>query len=107
MDPVEAAEWSKVLNGWHEAHWKPIMERAYAADKVWRLANKDMIEAKEAAWEKLIKEGKVLKDMNAKDDKYMDDAKDIMGMVDKFRTKGSKDDGSKDDSSKDSKDGDA
>jgi hypothetical protein len=74
------------------------MERAYAADKVWRLANKDMIEAKEAAWEKLIKDGKVFKDMNDKDDKnikYMNDAKDIMDMIDEFRTKGSKD-GSKD-----------
>jgi hypothetical protein len=111
MDPVAAAELSKVLNGYHEAHWKPIMERAYAADKVWRLANKDMIEAKEAAWEKLIKDGKVFKDMNDgkvfkdmnddKNIKYMNDAKDIMGMIDKFRTKGSKDDGSKDDGSKD------
>jgi len=99
MDPVAAAEWSKVLNGWHEEHWKPIMERAYAADKVWRLANKDMIEAKEAAWEKLIKDGKVFKDTNDKLFKYMDDAKDIMGMIDKFRTKGKdgKDEGSKDD----------
>jgi hypothetical protein len=98
MDPVEAAEWSKVLNGYHEEHWKPIMERAYAADKVWRLANKDMIEAKEAAWEKLIKDGKVFKDMNEdKNIKYMNDAKDIMGMIDEFRTKGSKDDSSKDD----------
>ncbi len=99
MDPVAAAELSKVLNGYHEAHWKPIMERAYAADKVWRLANKDMIEAKEAAWEKLIKDGKVFKDTNDKLFKYMDDAKDIMGMIDKFRTKGKdgKDEGSKDD----------
>ena len=102
MDPVAAAEWSKVLHGYHEAHWKPIMERAYAADKEWRLANKDMIEAKEAAWEKLIKDGKVFKDMNDdKNIKYMNDAKDIMGMIDEFMTKSSK--GSKDGS----KDGDA
>ena len=60
-----------------EARWKPIMERAYAADKAWRLANKDMIEAKEAAWEKLIKDGKVFKDMNAKDGSK--DSKDDKG----------------------------
>ena len=102
MDPVAAAELSKVLNGYHEAHWKPIMERAYAADKVWRLANKDMIEAKEAAWEKLIKDGKVLKDTNDKLFKDINDANDIMDMVDKFTAKSK--DGSKDDGSKDSKD---
>jgi len=50
-----------------EARWKPIMEQVYIKDREWRLANKDMIEAKEAAWEKLIKDGKVFKDMNAKD----------------------------------------
>ena len=76
MDPVEAEKWSKVLNGYHEAHWKPIMERAYAADKVWRLANKDMIEAKEAAWEKLIKDGKVFKEMNDAKAKSSKDSKD-------------------------------
>ena len=59
MDPVAAAEWSKVLNGYHEAYWKPIMEQAYAKDREWRLANKDMIEAKEAAWKQAIKDGKV------------------------------------------------
>ena len=58
MDPGAAAEWSKVLNGYHEAYWKPIMEQAYAADKVWRLANKDMIEAKDAAWKQLIEDNK-------------------------------------------------
>jgi hypothetical protein len=82
MDPVEAEKWSKVLNGYHEAHWKPIMEQAYAADKVWRLANKDMIEAKEAAWEKLIKDGKVFKEMNdakAKSSKDNDGSKDDKG----------------------------
>ena len=56
------------------------MERAYAADKEWRLANKDMIEAKEAAWEKLIKDGKVKKiEWKLEDDnafKDMNDAKD-------------------------------
>ena len=68
MDPVAAAEWSKVLHGYHEAYWKPIMERAYAKDREWRLANKDMIEAKEAAWEKAIKDGKVWKLESSKDD---------------------------------------
>ena len=68
MDPVAAAELSKVLLGYHEAYWKPIMERAYAKDREWRLANKDMIEAKEAAWEKAIKDGKVWKLESSKDD---------------------------------------
>jgi len=78
MDPVAAAEWSKVLNGYHDAHWKPIMEKAYAADKEWRLANKDMIESKEAAWKLAIKDDKLFKDMNdakeSKDGSSKDDA---------------------------------
>ena len=75
MDPVAAAEWSKVLHGYHEAYWKPIMEQVYIKDKEWRLANKDMIEAKEAAWEQAIKDGKVKKTAwNLEDDKDKGDA---------------------------------
>jgi hypothetical protein len=34
------------------------MEQVYIKDREWRLANKDMIEAKEAAWKKLIEDNK-------------------------------------------------
>jgi hypothetical protein len=76
VDPVWAAEYSKMLMDNYEAHWKPIMEQVYIKDREWRLANKDMIEAKEAAWEKLIKDGKVFKDMNAKESSKEESSKD-------------------------------
>ena len=63
VDPVWAAEYSKIMLANHEAHWKPIMEQVYIKDREWRLANKDMIEAKEAAWKQLIKDNKAFMDM--------------------------------------------
>ena len=58
VDPVWAAENSKKMLEYHEAYWKPIMEQVYIKDREWRLANKEMIEAKEAAWKQLIKDNK-------------------------------------------------
>ena len=58
MDPVLAAEHSKRMMEYHEAYWKPIMEQVWIKDREWRLANKDMIEAKETAWNLAIKENK-------------------------------------------------
>ena len=62
VDPVWAAENSKKMLEYHEAYWKPIMELVYIKDRAWRLANKDMIEAKEAAWNLLIEANKDDKD---------------------------------------------
>ena len=62
VDPVWAAEYSKMLLANHEAYWKPIMEQVYIKDREWRLANKDMIEAKEAAWKQLMEENKAFMD---------------------------------------------
>jgi len=62
VDPVWAAEYSKIMMANHEAYWKPIMEQVYIKDREWRLANKDMIEAKEAAWKQLIKDNKAFMD---------------------------------------------
>ena len=76
MDPVAAAEWSKVLLGYHEAYWKPIMAEAYAKDKEWRLANKDMIEAKEAAWKQLMEENKAFMDTIDKESSKEESSKD-------------------------------
>jgi conjugal transfer/entry exclusion protein len=92
MDPVKAAEWSKALNAWHEAHWKPIIERANAADKVWRLANKDMFDAKKAAFDAKKAAWEKFKNTNDTLFKDMDVAKDIMDKIDEFTAKGSKDD---------------
>ena len=69
VDPVWAAEYSKMLNDQHEAYWKPIMEQVYIKDREWRLANKDMIEAKEAAWKQLMEENKAFMDTNGKGSK--------------------------------------
>jgi hypothetical protein len=62
VDPVWAAEYSKKMMENHDAYWKPIMEQVYIKDRAWRLANKDMIEAKEAAWKLLIETNKDDKD---------------------------------------------
>ena len=62
VDPVWAAKYSKMLNDRHEAYWKPIMEQVYIKDREWRLANKDMIEAKEAAWKQLMEDTNDSKD---------------------------------------------
>ena len=75
VDPVWAAEYSKMLMDNYEAHWKPIMEQVYIKDREWRLANKDMIEAKEAAWKRLMEDNKAFMDtIEAKGSK--DDSKD-------------------------------
>jgi hypothetical protein len=58
VDPVWAAEYSKMLMDNYEAHWKPIMEQVYI---------KDMIEAKEAAWKQLMEENKAFMDTNDKE----------------------------------------
>ena len=72
VDPVWAAENSKKMLEYHEAYWKPIMEQVYIKDREWRLANKEMIEAKEAAWKQLIKDNKTFMDMVDDNDKGKD-----------------------------------
>ena len=76
VDPVWAAEYSKMLMDNYEAHWKPIMEQVYIKDREWRLANKDMIEAKEAAWKQLMEENKAFMDTIDKESSKEESSKD-------------------------------
>jgi hypothetical protein len=79
VDPVWAAEYSKMLLANQKAYWKPIMEQVYINDREWRLANKDMIEAKEAAWKQLIEENKAFMDTIDKESSKEESSKDKDG----------------------------